>query len=66
MIAHTLKGSCSTFGAHPMEALCLQLEQLGRRGSSDGAREIIDAIEQEFFNVRAVLTKHCPDPAVVA
>jgi PAS domain S-box-containing protein len=62
MIAHTLKGSCSTFGAHPMEALCLQLEQLGRRGSSDGAREIIDAIEQEFFNVRAVLENHCPQP----
>ena len=59
MIGHTLKGSCSNFGAHRMEAVCLQLEQLGRGGRSDGAREIIDSIEREFFNVRAALTDHC-------
>ena len=59
MIAHTIKGSCSNFGAHPMEALCMELEQLGRQGTSSGARELIDAIEQEFFNVRAALVNHC-------
>ena len=59
IIAHTIKGSCSIFGADPMEALCLELEQLGRKGTSQGAREIINAIEVEFFNVRAALASHC-------
>ena len=59
IIAHTIKGSCSFFGAHPMEALCLELEQLGRRGTSHGARDIINAIELEFFKVRATLAIHC-------
>ncbi|MEY2488896.1 MAG: two-component system, sensor histidine kinase and response regulator [Verrucomicrobiota bacterium] len=59
IIAHTIKGSCSFFGAHPMEALCLELEQLGRRGTSDGARDIINAIELEFINVRSTLATHC-------
>jgi CheY-like chemotaxis protein/HPt (histidine-containing phosphotransfer) domain-containing protein len=59
IIAHTIKGSCSIFGAHPMEALCLELEQLGRRGTSDGARDIINAIELEFLKVCATLATHC-------
>jgi PAS domain S-box-containing protein len=59
MIAHTLKGSCSNFGAHPMGDLCLKLEELGRGGTTDGARKIIDAIELEFFRVRAALESHC-------
>jgi PAS domain S-box-containing protein len=59
IIAHTIKGSCSIFGADPMEALCLELEQLGRKGTSDGARDIINAIELEFLKVRATLAAHC-------
>jgi PAS domain S-box-containing protein len=59
IIAHTIKGSCSFFGAHPMEALCQELEQLGRQGKSDGARDIINAIEVEFLKVRATLATHC-------
>ena len=58
-IAHTLKGSCSNFGAHAMEKLCLELEQLGRANTAEGARPLIDAIEQEYFRVRAVLTDYC-------
>jgi signal transduction histidine kinase/HPt (histidine-containing phosphotransfer) domain-containing protein len=61
MIAHTMKGSCSTFGAHPMEALCLELEQRGRQGTGREAREIINAIELEFFNVRAALAPYLPE-----
>jgi PAS domain S-box-containing protein len=61
MIAHTMKGSCSTFGAYPMEALCLELEQCGRQETGRDAREIINAIEQEFFNVRAALVNHRAD-----
>ncbi|HVF71333.1 MAG TPA: ATP-binding protein [Chthoniobacterales bacterium] len=52
LIAHTIKGSCITFGAGPMAALCLELEQ---QGSGRPAREIIDAIELEFFSVRKAL-----------
>jgi PAS domain S-box-containing protein len=59
IIAHTIKGSCSFFGAHPMEALCLELEQLGRQGTGHGAREIINAIELEFLKVRATLATQC-------
>jgi two-component system, sensor histidine kinase len=58
MIAHTMKGSCTTFGAYPMGALCLELEQRGRQGTGRDAREIINAIEQEFFNVRATLMNY--------
>jgi signal transduction histidine kinase/HPt (histidine-containing phosphotransfer) domain-containing protein len=58
MIAHTMKGSCTTFGAYPMGALCLELEQRGRQGTGRDAREIINAIEQEFFNVRAALMNY--------
>ena len=58
MIAHTMKGSCTTFGAHPMGTLCLELEQRGRQGTGRDTREIINAIEQEFFNVRAALADY--------
>jgi CheY-like chemotaxis protein len=58
MIAHTIKGSCTTFGAYPMHALCLELEQGARQQTGRAAREIIDAIELEFFNVRAALVHH--------
>ncbi|MDQ6809374.1 MAG: Hpt domain-containing protein [Verrucomicrobiota bacterium] len=58
IIAHTLKGSSSNFGAQQMEALCVQLEDLGRRQVTAGAREIIDAIEHEFFSVRAALAHY--------
>jgi two-component system, sensor histidine kinase and response regulator len=57
-IAHTIKGSCSNFGAGPMEALCLQLEQLGRAGGSDATRSLVSAIEHEFLNVSSALEDH--------
>jgi HPt (histidine-containing phosphotransfer) domain-containing protein len=55
LIAHTIKGSCITFGARPMEALCLELEQRNGHEADRPVREIIDAIELEFFNVRTAL-----------
>ena len=58
-IAHNLKGSCSNFGAHAMEKLCLELEQLGRASTVEDARPLIDGIEQEYFRVRAALAEYC-------
>jgi len=58
-IAHNLKGSCSNFGARAMEALCLELEQRGRAKQTDGARDLIEQIEQEYFRVRAALAAYC-------
>lgn len=57
-IAHTIKGSCSNFGARPMEALCLELEQLAPAGESDAARDLVAAIEREFVNVSSALEDH--------
>jgi two-component system sensor histidine kinase/response regulator len=57
-IAHTIKGSCSNFGARPMEALCLQLEHLAPAGGSDAARDLVAAIEREFVNVSSALEDH--------
>jgi PAS domain S-box-containing protein len=57
-IAHTIKGSCSNFGARPMEALCLQLEHLAPAGGSDAARDLVAAIEREFLNVSSALEAH--------
>jgi PAS domain S-box-containing protein len=57
-IAHTIKGSCSNFGARPMEALCLQLEQLAPAAGSDAARDLVAALEREFLNVSSALEDH--------
>ncbi len=51
VIAHTMRGSCSNFGAHSMEALCLRLEQMSRSGVNDQAGTLLAAIGFEFTNV---------------
>lgn len=55
-IAHSLRGSCATFGAYALTALCTDLEELGG-GTVDGSRAsgIVDAIEKEFGRVRDTL-----------
>ncbi len=60
VIAHTIKGSCSNFGARAMEALCFQLEQLDGEGGSAAAEKLVAAIEREFLNVCAALDSHRP------
>jgi CheY-like chemotaxis protein len=57
-IAHTIKGSCSNFGARPMEALCLQLERLAPAAGSNSARDLVTAIEREFLSVSSALESH--------
>lgn len=55
LAAHTMKGSCANFGAMRMVSLCAELETLGRAGQTDGAGELVAAIEQESENVRREL-----------
>ncbi|MGQ9425920.1 Hpt domain-containing protein [Gilvimarinus sp. F26214L] len=54
--AHSLKGSSSNLGAHPLAELCLQMEQNAREGHLVGLDEILSAIEAEFEIVRGHLT----------
>jgi PAS domain S-box-containing protein len=59
-LAHTLKGSCSNFGAQRMRELCFELENLAGSGSVEGAGGLIEEIEKEFGLVRVVLEKELP------
>ena len=54
-LAHTMKGSCSNFGAHRMLAAC---ERLEAAAIGDDLREgagMLDEIEREFRSVRLAL-----------
>jgi CheY-like chemotaxis protein len=59
-LAHTLKGSCSNFGARRMRELCVELEELGGTGSLEGAAVLVDEVEKEFGLVRVILEKEVP------
>ncbi len=54
-IAHTIKGSCSNFGAVPLQQLCEELETLCRSGDITRTDTLVAAIEQEYERVRAAL-----------
>jgi HPt (histidine-containing phosphotransfer) domain-containing protein len=58
--AHTLKGSCSNFGAERMRAACEQLEVIARMGDLEQAVEWIEKIEKEFEYVRIALEHEKP------
>ena len=53
--AHTLKGSCSNFGAHRLRAACERLEKAATINSLASAEQMLAAIEREFSGVRAAL-----------
>jgi len=59
-LAHTLKGSCSNFGAHRMRDLCFELEKRAGDGSLEGAEQLLADIEKQFGLVRVVLEKELP------
>ncbi len=46
--AHTLRGSCDSMGATRMEALCRELEHMGRSGNLVAAPARISMLEKEF------------------
>jgi two-component system sensor histidine kinase/response regulator len=67
--AHTLMGSCSNFGARPLQEFCAQLESLARspdfpRSSQDEsrARQLLTAIQGELDRVGAALGQYRNTP----
>ncbi len=55
--AHTLKGSCSNFGADGMRDACARLEQLASGDSLSGATPFLDEVEREFHCTRTALER---------
>ncbi|WP_456387494.1 ATP-binding protein [Desulfolithobacter sp.] len=53
--AHTLKGSCSQFGARQLTRLCLQAEQMGQDGNLGNIWPLIGQIGREAEMVREKL-----------
>lgn len=53
--AHSLKSNSASFGAHPLAAVCRELEQRARDGILDGAGERIVRIELLFVEVEREL-----------
>jgi PAS domain S-box-containing protein len=50
--AHSFLGSCGNLGCRRMADLCARLEVLGRSGSTEGAPELVRALEEELAAVR--------------
>ncbi|MBX7222204.1 MAG: Hpt domain-containing protein [Blastocatellia bacterium] len=53
--AHSLKGSCSNVGALKMAQICLQLEQMGAAGKTEGGAALYIDLQAEYERVRTVL-----------
>ncbi|MEO8352431.1 MAG: Hpt domain-containing protein, partial [Chthoniobacteraceae bacterium] len=61
--AHTLKGSCSNFGARRMIEACQRLETSAAAGSMENARSMLEAVEISYSQVRTALEQEllqCP------
>ncbi len=46
--AHSLKGSCATYGAPRLTMVCKEMEMSGKAGDLETARAYRDAFETEF------------------
>jgi HPt (histidine-containing phosphotransfer) domain-containing protein len=55
--AHTIKGSCSNFGAASLAAVALQMEHQGKENSFSEAKSTLPALKAEFALVDAALRK---------
>jgi PAS domain S-box-containing protein len=62
--AHTLMGSSSNFGAKPLQALCAQLETVGRSPNFESHRalQLIASIRTELDRVSAALHQYRRQP----
>jgi HPt (histidine-containing phosphotransfer) domain-containing protein len=56
--AHSLKGSCASLGAKPLAGVLAQMEQLGRQGALDAARDLLAQARTELARVRRALDEH--------
>jgi len=55
--AHSFLGSCANLGCRRMAELCGRLEVLGRSGSTEGAPELVRALEREWTAVRPLVSE---------
>lgn len=55
--SHSLKSSSAQMGAFHLSKLCRELEAMGRDGSLDGARELVQQTYREFERVDAELRR---------
>jgi HPt (histidine-containing phosphotransfer) domain-containing protein len=58
--AHTLKSSARDFGASQLSALCQVLEATAKKGSLEGAAELLVQIEAEYPAVSQALRQLDP------
>ncbi len=56
-VSHTLKGSCSQFGAIKLASLCLKAEEMGKNKNLKGIKVLIDKIRHVAFQVAAFLSE---------
>jgi ligand-binding sensor domain-containing protein/HPt (histidine-containing phosphotransfer) domain-containing protein len=54
-LAHNLKGSCGSIGAHPMARACAELEAKGRSKTLDDVDALIEQVHLEFDRVQQAL-----------
>jgi HPt (histidine-containing phosphotransfer) domain-containing protein len=57
--AHTIKGSCSNFGAVQLADIALRLEQHGKTGTFAEARLLVPSLHAEYARVEAALRQAC-------
>ena len=55
--AHALKGISGTVGANEMLDLAVRLEELGRAGRTDGAAEVVAALEDAADRARPIFDR---------
>lgn len=53
--AHALKGAAGSIGAHALQHLCRDLEQMGRKGDTSTAAAHFEAFRAEFARVRQAI-----------
>lgn len=54
-LAHTFKSNSATFGAMLLADMCHRLELHAKQGETEGAGELLAAIDREYATVKAAL-----------
>ncbi len=60
--AHTLKGSCSNFGAERLRNACSKMEDRARANAMGEAPALLALVEKEYARARTALEKHHTRP----